>query len=244
MTRVLILLLFPVLLSGQVIPEDQEMDYVLLKNGERLEQDIIKVAAAQIWIQEANGSTRKIDNKEIENWKNHDLSLIEFHRNDNNEIEYSEVVQVEGMTKTELYNAARLWYADYFQDSKEVLELDDREGGVLIGTGWGDLYYRSNIGLSKQKLWKTIKIQVKDGRYKYTIQNIEFESYPGQYTSVQKNALDNSPVAQYPKVKKPKSKIGLSQKSMKEATLKSLQGTCDRLKEGIKKHLEGDDDDW
>lgn len=242
MKQVLILLFFPVLLSGQVIPDDQGLDYVVLKSGERLENKIVKVAASQIWIEADDGSTRKINNKDIKDWKDYDLSLIEFKRNDDDRIEYSEVVQLEGATKDQLYNAARLWYANYFRDSKEVLELDDREGGILVGTGWGDIYANIGITTVKNKFWRTVKIQVKEGRYKYTIGSLDLETYADQYSDSVKFSLEDSPISTYPEKMKGKAQMRKVQKQFKEEIIADLQGMCNSIKSALNQSSKADDD--
>jgi len=89
---------------------------------------------------------------------------------------YSEVIQSPGLKKEELYKHARVWFAEFFNDSKSVLEMAEREDGVLIGTGWSKI--------QGGKFWYSIKIEVRDERYKYTITDMEIQSDPITYNPV------------------------------------------------------------
>ncbi len=91
----------------------------------------------------------------------------------NSPLEFSDVVQVEGVSTTELYTRAKLWFAEAFRDSKHVLEVEDKEAGLLVGKGTMP-YEPSSImqsGGMKGHISFTVKIMIKDGRYKYSISN-------------------------------------------------------------------------
>ena len=40
---------------------------------------------------------------------------------------YSEIVSIENNTKDILYGKSKLWFADTFKSSKDVIQLDDKE---------------------------------------------------------------------------------------------------------------------
>lgn len=85
-------------------------------------------------------------------------------------VSYSAVVQVPGASKIELYSRAREWYASTFGSSKAVLEMDDKEAGKLIGKAYAQFEFAGAIGKPLDwALWRTIKVEVKDGKYRYTI---------------------------------------------------------------------------
>jgi hypothetical protein len=96
-------------------------------------------------------------------------------------VTYSEVVQAPGVSQSELYSRAKLWFASTFKSAKDVVQADEKEAGVVQGTGWSTTYVKS-LGIpSPQKLWYTVKIAVKDGRYKYDISSFQIENEAGQY---------------------------------------------------------------
>ncbi|NQT23191.1 MAG: DUF4468 domain-containing protein [Candidatus Omnitrophica bacterium] len=88
-------------------------------------------------------------------------------------LSFTEVVNVNGVSAEELYMRARLWFVDCFVDSKNVLEMDDKKEGILAGKG--SIAYEPNVfigsGCTRGNIVFTIKVMVKDGRYKYEFLN-------------------------------------------------------------------------
>lgn len=89
----------------------------------------------------------------------------------NGKINFSEVVPVEGTKKEELYVRARIWFANTFQSANHVIQLDDEENGILIGKG---SIITPDAG--GDATWEfTVKIQLRDGRYKADIYDIYYQ---------------------------------------------------------------------
>ena len=91
---------------------------------------------------------------------------------------FEEVVKVDSnLTKQELYVNAKEWFAKTFVSAQDVIQMDDKEVGRIIGKG--NMEYNSTIyyGSNGTKGWirYTVTIQVKDGRYKYEISNFVHE---------------------------------------------------------------------
>ena len=59
---------------------------------------------------------------------------------DSHLITFSEVVQAPGVSQAELYARAKLWFAGTFKSAKDVEQADEKEAGVVQGTGWQDIY--------------------------------------------------------------------------------------------------------
>lgn len=102
-------------------------------------------------------------------------------------ITFSEVVHVEGAGKDELYSRARLWIADAFRSSNDVLQLDDRDGGMLLAKGMLKQETGGNNAISSGpsvvKTWMfTVKIQLRDGRYKVDVYDIDYSFEQPQYS--------------------------------------------------------------
>lgn len=95
-------------------------------------------------------------------------------------VTYTDVVQVPGASKAELYTRARAWFATSFASAKAVLEMDDVQAGQLIGNATGYYYARFMGADAKTTLWRTINVQIKDGRYKYTITNFAVDIQKGR----------------------------------------------------------------
>lgn len=90
-------------------------------------------------------------------------------------VNYSEVVTVDSSSKKDvLYGKSKLWFANTFKSSNNVVQLDDKENGIILGKG--TIIKNEVKGLTNiRKTWNfTIKIQVKDGKYKAEIYDINY----------------------------------------------------------------------
>ena len=98
------------------------------------------------------------------------------------QIIFSEVVPVENASKDELYARSKIFFIDQFKSAKDVIQMDDKAEGIVVGRGWNDIYLSFGITENmKMQMWYKIRIQAKDGRYKYDIFDIQFTSYASQY---------------------------------------------------------------
>lgn len=91
---------------------------------------------------------------------------------DNGLISFSEVVNVEGKTKNELYLNANEWIVHTFNSAKDVIQFNDKDAGKIIcktltsisfGKGWNKV--------TLDPIYFLVTIEVKDGRYKITASN-------------------------------------------------------------------------
>jgi hypothetical protein len=84
-------------------------------------------------------------------------------------LSFSKVIPADSINKNDIYSGLKQWFA-LNSNSKQTLEVDDRETGLLIAnfsaeyskSGFFYISYEGYINYS-------ITIQVKDGRYKVTI---------------------------------------------------------------------------
>lgn len=94
---------------------------------------------------------------------------------------YSEVVIVDSTSKDELYLRAKEWFANSFKSANDVLQMDDKEAGKLIGKGNTDIHVKS-VGLTVPVMLKfTVKVTAKDNRYRYEITNLIYRNYANEY---------------------------------------------------------------
>lgn len=94
------------------------------------------------------------------------------------QISFQEVVQVPGATKDELYTRAREWFAKTFKSSKDVIQMDDRIAGKIIGKGSGNGLTGNILLITSFWLNYTVSITIKDGRYRYEITDFTTEDEP------------------------------------------------------------------
>jgi len=102
-------------------------------------------------------------------------------------VTYSDVVQLPGVTKEELYKRVKLWFNETYNSNKDIIQLDDKEHGEIIGKGsfrakWNFRFYTA----LSMNVWKTIKIQFKDDSFRYEITDFRLNNYfyPIQNTSL------------------------------------------------------------
>ncbi|WP_162055059.1 DUF4468 domain-containing protein [Pontibacter pamirensis] len=79
-------------------------------------------------------------------------------------IEFQEVIQVSGKSQAEIHTHAREWFAKAFVSANAVLQMDDKDAGILIGKG--------RLG---DEIDILIKVESKDGRFRYTLTDVAFE---------------------------------------------------------------------
>ena len=87
-------------------------------------------------------------------------------------VNYNEVITVEGVKKDILYGRAKLWIANTVKSSNNIIQTDEKDNEVVIGRG----------SLDEEDLWNsytwtfTIKIQLKDEKYKAEFYDIQKKS--------------------------------------------------------------------
>lgn len=101
------------------------------------------------------------------------------------EINYSGIVVVDNVTKAELYRRARKWFIDTYKSAKDVLQLEDKENGEVIGKGffeelWQVTFYANEL----TRIYTTVAITVKDGRYKYEIKDFRIQYFVNGYGTI------------------------------------------------------------
>ena len=92
-------------------------------------------------------------------------------------IVYTEVVKLDSTyTSDLLFKNAKQWLVDNFKSGKDVLQTDDKESGYIIGQGYF-VVGKNPVGffVTNSRIWFTVKIEVKDGRYKYTFYDTDYE---------------------------------------------------------------------
>lgn len=92
---------------------------------------------------------------------------------------YTGVVQVDSIPAKTLQSRAKLFIAESFKSAKDVIQLDDADAGVIVVKGNIAPVIKVPIIGRMQYGWVhfTAKIQVKDGKYKYTFSEFDHESH-------------------------------------------------------------------
>lgn len=113
-------------------------------------------------------------------------------------VTYQEVVKVDGASKNELYARAREWFAKTFKSADDVLQMEDMANGKLIGKGCN---YQS-------KVFYTVSVSVKDGRYRYEITDFYTRIPASQYSRGFDLTIEADLNSKYSKNKKGEYRLG------------------------------------
>lgn len=79
-------------------------------------------------------------------------------------VSYQETMSVD-RTKDQLYYNAKDWFVYTYKSANHVIQLDDQANGKLVGKGVFSVPY----ALSYVDVGYTVTVEVKDGKYRYFI---------------------------------------------------------------------------
>ena len=89
---------------------------------------------------------------------------------------FSDVVKVEGVSKTDLFARGRIWFTEHLKSIKD--QKVDSEVAILSGKGmFKTVIPGKNLLDSKDtyEIWFVGNVWIKDGRYKYLFTNYEIQ---------------------------------------------------------------------
>lgn len=104
---------------------------------------------------------------------------------ENGKVLYTGVVKVDStITKDELYKRAKKWFIDNYKSANDVIQMDDKDAGEIIGKGYFEERFQPAIGAGiDMKIYHIITISIKDGKYKYKITNFTSKGTASGITS-------------------------------------------------------------
>lgn len=92
----------------------------------------------------------------------------------NNSLSYTQIVQCPGQSKEQLYVKLNYWFSASFNDANSVIQLNDKEQGVIIAQGYVSNVAQHTGGLSAYNvdIKPLIKVDIKNEKVRitYTIQ--------------------------------------------------------------------------
>lgn len=99
---------------------------------------------------------------------------------------YSDVVHVEGATKDELYQRGIEWVTNTFRGPKTAIQIQDKEAGNIVCKGVFEIPLPA-----EDYVFYSMRIIVKDGRYKYILSNMYHEGTWNKGTTRNAGLLEN-----------------------------------------------------
>lgn len=92
---------------------------------------------------------------------------------------FTNIVEVDNSSKDVLYNKARTWFSTHFNSGETVLDMDEKALGKLIGKAALPFKFQNTTGgglfTERYILWYTLIVEIKNGRYRYEITNLEIK---------------------------------------------------------------------
>lgn len=83
------------------------------------------------------------------------------------------VITLDSTTSKEIYQRAKLYFAEAYKSAKDVIQLDDAEQGVIVGKAFTKETYTVMLAIAELEVWYMLRVECKEGRYRYTIENVK-----------------------------------------------------------------------
>ncbi len=180
------------------------------------------------------------------------LTLIMLHAqelplNEKGDVEYSKVIQVENLSKSQIFDKAKLWVVSTLKSGDNMVELSGDNSNQIVGTGNVVLegiempgHMKSYKATDTQLNFKFI-VACKDGRFRYQINNFLF-SYIYTYQQVPKERLSSGlELIKYPEYYDKEKSIVLFQENVRKEVNSKMQILIDDF---IKTMTSKKEDDW
>jgi len=103
-------------------------------------------------------------------------------------------------TKSQLYSATKMYIAKAWTSSKDVIQNDDKEAGVILIKGRNVQSFTIRLGLCPMKYIYnySVTFKMKDGKYKITMDNVYCSSAIGGTDYASLRPLEPSDIIPYP----------------------------------------------
>ncbi|MCD4697867.1 MAG: DUF4468 domain-containing protein [Bacteroidales bacterium] len=110
-------------------------------------------------------------------------------------ISYETVIKTDSVGKSMIYTTIYDWFASNFNSANEVIQMADKDAGVIIGNGskiydYGKTSYTCYDGL----LDFTLKVYIKNNRYKVVFTNIKHTINAGNSSSCELGMITSAEV--------------------------------------------------
>ncbi len=110
---------------------------------------------------------------------------------DYQELKFSKVIQSENNAdKATLYASLRSFMATYYRNSQDVIQMDDKDAGILIGKATS-IFDAPSMVLSAYEGWLdyNLKLQARDGRVRVEVSHFFHHNKPGNQKKAQLGVL-------------------------------------------------------
>lgn len=191
----------------------------------------------------------------IDQWEDIDyvksaLKIKELYGLDkNNAITRTTIIDAPGKTKEQVYIEVNNWFIHTFNSGKSVIQLNDREAGIVIGKGFisnvaKHLSFTSNANIHA---WIIIRVDIKDNKFRVmtTIHSYEMEVGTGVLGAI--GGETSNRIERW----QPEECFPFDGKRYKKTTSKAFvnchiwsQIIINKLIEGVVNGITGTEEDW
>jgi len=160
---------------------------------------------------------------------------------------YSDVVELNNISQEEMYNRGKLWFVNTYVSANDVIQLDDKTGGTIIGNGV--FRYNSKVFNASDRtvglIRYTVKLFFKEGRYKYEIGNFRHESTStSNYGGINFGQITNDSECLNPKKGMGASWNNKVWKDIKSQIDHDVKSIISSIISGMDKAVESKNSDW
>ena len=161
--------------------------------------------------------------------------------------QFTEVVKIDSVSKDELYQRSLNWFVRNYKSSSTVIQLKDKETGQI--TGKALFSYTSKIIIGRKaaygNVYYTIQIFVKEGRYKYEINDLIHKAgYLSNIPTMSLGLITNSEIYTGKVTEADKDWYNECWLALKTKTKIEIEKLALSLKEGMKKETETIKNNW
>jgi len=98
------------------------------------------------------------------------LLVVKSYAQDN--LTFSTVIKTENVGKAQLFLVINEWFASTYNSANNVIQMADKEAGIIVGNALFDYSYGKLVyGCYDGYIKYTIKVYIKDNRYKIELTN-------------------------------------------------------------------------
>ncbi len=119
---------------------------------------------------------------------------------------YTDIITVDSTTKDQLYTRTKMYLTNLYKSANDVIQMDDKEGGVIIAKGLFKVNASNGLTSSDMPVLHTFRIYIKDGKIKYEVTDLILKYYD------KTSGYVDYPIEQYKPISK-KLRRDISQKS-------------------------------
>ena len=97
-------------------------------------------------------------------------------KDENGKIIFTRIIDSNNLNKEQTFTKTKLFFVNTFNSAKDVIQLDDKENGIVMGKGSANINIQSGKFSIPISMSFTIKIESKDGKCRLEVSNIIYNN--------------------------------------------------------------------